>query len=121
LIGLTWHHVLHARVSIERGDLWQAEYWISGVRDHTLALACLRLGHPASYAKGADQLPAEITEPVREALVRALEVGELSRALDAATRALVRELKESDAGIAPTLEEPRCELAAGSAGLHTAE
>ncbi|GIH90820.1 hypothetical protein ACFFMN_26310 [Planobispora siamensis] len=112
LIGLAWHHVLHARTSVERGAVWQAEYWISGVRDHTLALACLRLGHPAGYAKGADRLPAEITGPVREALVRALDVGELSRALEAATRALLRELRESDAGVAAALEGPLLDLAA---------
>jgi hypothetical protein len=43
LIGLSWHHVLHAWASIERHKLWQAEYWISAIRDHTLALVCLPL------------------------------------------------------------------------------
>lgn len=33
LIGLAWHHVLHARVCIERHRIWQAEYWIGAVRD----------------------------------------------------------------------------------------
>src|SRR5665213_342484 len=28
LIGRGWHHVLHARASIERGKPWQAEHWI---------------------------------------------------------------------------------------------
>ena len=32
-IGLGWHHVLHARSSIERNKPWRAEYWISGIRD----------------------------------------------------------------------------------------
>src|SRR2546421_4285684 len=44
LTGLAWHHVLHARSCIERNKPWQGEYWISGIRDHTLALACIRLG-----------------------------------------------------------------------------
>ena len=39
----------------ERRRWWQAEYWSSGVRDQVLALACLRLGHPTSYGKGAHQ------------------------------------------------------------------
>ncbi len=34
-----WHHALHARASIGRGRLWQAEYWIGAVRDLVLALA----------------------------------------------------------------------------------
>ncbi|MEV1242966.1 hypothetical protein [Nonomuraea sp. NPDC049750] len=112
LVGLAWHHVLHARVSIERGALWQAEHWISGIRDHTLALACLRLGLPAAYAKGADRLPAEITEPVGEALVRALDRAELARALGAVTRALLRELRETDPRRAVDLEKPLLDLAA---------
>ncbi|MEU4537543.1 hypothetical protein AB0G15_22045 [Streptosporangium sp. NPDC023825] len=111
LIGLAWHHVLHARISVERGALWQAEYWISGVRDHTLALACLRLGHPVAYAKGADQLPPDVTVPVQEALVRTLDAGELSRALGAATRALLRELRAAHSEIAETLEKPLLDLA----------
>jgi hypothetical protein len=57
LIGLAWHHVLHARICIERNRLWQAEYWISASRDHALALACLRLDRPALHAKGVDGLP----------------------------------------------------------------
>ncbi|MBN6056804.1 hypothetical protein JYK22_33060, partial [Nonomuraea sp. RK-328] len=81
VVGLAWHHVLHARISIERGRPWQAEHWISGVRDHVLTLACLRLGLPAAYAKGADRLPAQVTEPLREALVRDLTPEELRRAL----------------------------------------
>jgi hypothetical protein len=110
LIGLAWHHVLRARVCVERGALWQAEYWVSALRDHILALACLRLGHPAAYAKGADRLPPEVTAPVREALVRSLDAAELSRALGAAARALLGELRETDAEAAGTLEGPLLEL-----------
>jgi hypothetical protein len=36
LIGLAWHHLLHARACVERGKPWQAEYWISALRDHVL-------------------------------------------------------------------------------------
>ncbi len=42
IIGLGWLYALHARSSIARGKGWQAEYMISGIRDHTLALACIR-------------------------------------------------------------------------------
>jgi hypothetical protein len=58
LAGLAWHHALHAYVCLQRGRWWQAEYWISGVRDHVLSLAALRIGHATSYAKGAHLLPA---------------------------------------------------------------
>jgi predicted nucleotidyltransferase len=44
LVGMGWLYALHARSSIARGKVWQAEYMISGLRDHVLALACLRRG-----------------------------------------------------------------------------
>jgi hypothetical protein len=114
LIGLTWHHVLHARISIERGAPWQAEHWISAVRDHTIALACHRLGLPTSYAKGADTLPPEVTCPIGEAFVRSLDREELTRALRAATEAFLTELQEADPSILKILQEPLREI--GMAG-----
>ncbi|WP_225448257.1 hypothetical protein [Streptacidiphilus sp. P02-A3a] len=49
---------------VERQRWWQAEHWVSAVRDQVLALACLRLGHPTGYAKGAHLLPPELTAPL---------------------------------------------------------
>lgn len=108
LVGLAWHHVLHARACIERGKPWQAEWLIGGVREHVLALACLRLGHTTRYAKGADLLTPELTAPLEESLVHSLDEEELRRALDAAAAALVAELERTDSALAarlrPTLE-----------------
>lgn len=109
LIGLGWHHVLHARSCLERGKPWQAEYWISGIRDHALALACLQLGENAVYARGVDRLPAAVTAPFHEALVRSLDAPELRRALSVATVCLVSEVEAYDpalcARLAPVLRE----------------
>ena len=109
LIGLGWHHVFRARASIERGQPWRAEYWISGIRDNALALACLRLGERAVEARGIDRLPASVTNPFVGALVRALDAGELRRALAVATAGLIGELEAWDATLAalltPTLRE----------------
>lgn len=110
--GLVWHHLLHARVCIERGKQWQAEYWISAVRDHVLTLACLRLGHPASYAKGADLLPPQLTAPLQATLVRSLEETELRRALTAAAAALAVELDRTDPALAGRLRPMLTELTA---------
>ncbi|HEY7781304.1 MAG TPA: hypothetical protein VIC85_13930 [Ktedonobacterales bacterium] len=103
LIGMSWHHVLHARACIERAKPWQAEYWISALRDHTLALACLRLGEPADYGRGLDRLPAPVTGPFADALVRSLETPELRRALAAATTCLIRELDAWDPALSARL------------------
>lgn len=103
LVGLAWHHVLHARACIERGRPWQAEWLIGGVRDHVITLACRRLGLPASYAKGADLLPAQLTAPLVATLVRSLDADELRRALAAATAALLSELDRTVPDLAARL------------------
>jgi len=109
LVGLAWHHVLHARICIERGQPWQAEWLVGGAREHILALACLRLGYATRFAKGNDQLPSEITRPLEETLVRSLDETELRRALAAASRGLLAELELTDRELAarlrPVLEE----------------
>lgn len=112
LAGRAWHHALHARASIARGRSWQAEYWISALRDLVLALACVRLGYPDSYGKGAHLLPAELTGPLRGALVTSLEPAELARALSAAVVALAAELKRTDDALAARLNPMLAELAA---------
>lgn len=69
---LAWHHALHAGICTERGRWWQAEYWISATRDLVITLACLRLGYPAHYAKGAHLLPDDLTAPLEATLIRSL-------------------------------------------------
>ncbi|WP_194896265.1 nucleotidyltransferase domain-containing protein [Catenulispora pinisilvae] len=102
-IGLTWHHLLHARTCVERGRDWQAEHWIGQARTHVIALACLRLGYPTAYAKGAHLLPAEVTDPLRGTLVRSLDADELRRALMVAVEAFDREMRLHDPALAERL------------------
>src|SRR6202044_1608646 len=111
LIGLAWLYGLHARSSLARGRVWQAEYMVSGVRDHVLALACLRHGLPAGQGRGLDRLPAEVTGPLGGALVRGLDVGELERAFGVATQALLTEIGQVDAALAARLSPALRELA----------
>ena len=94
LFGYAVHHALRARVAIERGRFWQAEYWLSATRDHALGLACRRLDLPASYGRGFDDLPADAGEPFKGALVTSLERDELLRALGGAIDGLLREAGE---------------------------
>jgi hypothetical protein len=91
LFGLSVHHALRARFYIERGRVWSAEYWIAELRDHVFALACLRLGLPTSYARGFDDLPSEVTEPLMGSLVGSLARAELLRALRVGVEGLLRE------------------------------
>ncbi|HEU5230355.1 MAG TPA: hypothetical protein VFU49_21225 [Ktedonobacteraceae bacterium] len=109
LIGLAWHHVLHARASIERHKPWRAEYWISAIRDHIFALACLRHGETAFHGRGLDLLPIAVTAPLADTLVRSLAEPELRRALAAVTSCLIAELAEWNptlcARLKPLLQE----------------
>lgn len=103
LAGLAWHHALHVRTCIERRRWWQAHYWINALRDQIIALACLRLGYPTAYAKGAHLLPQELTAPLEATLVRSLDEAELRRALDATVASLTTELATTDPALAARL------------------
>ena len=94
LFGYAVHHALRARFCIERGRFWQAEYWISGVRDYALSIACLRRGLPSSNGRGFDALPTEVRDMFRAALVISLEREELLRALGVAIDGLLHETDE---------------------------
>ena len=95
--GLAVHHAVRARICIERGNWLEAEFWISGVRDQALALACLRRALPSAHARGADQLPDDLRAAFAGALVKEMEKAELLRALSAAVELLIAEAGESQA------------------------
>jgi hypothetical protein len=108
LFGYAVHHALRARYCIERGRYWQAEYWISGVRDNALSLACRRRSLPAIHARGFDGLPAEVSDIFRPALVTSLERYELLRALGCAIEGLLGEageVQELAAKVEPQLRQ----------------
>ncbi len=111
LIGMAWLYALHARSSIERGRVWQAEYMVSGVRDRVLALACMRHGVPASEGRGMDNLPPDSTAGVTAALVGSLDPAELRRAFRVAGEALLTEINHVDPELAGRLAGPLAELA----------
>jgi hypothetical protein len=110
ILGLAWHHALHARVSIERNHSWQAHYWIGAVRDYVIAMACQRLGHPAAHAKGAHLLPSHLTESLEPTLIRSLDEQELRRALEAVVDALATEMEQTDPETSTRLSPMLAEL-----------
>jgi hypothetical protein len=105
LFGYAVHHAIRARVCIERGRYWQAEYWISSLRDHGMSLACRRLGLPAHYGRGFDDLPDEVRRGFADALVSSVQREELIRGLHSAVEALLREGEE--AGDLPAKSGPQ--------------
>ena len=111
LFGLGVHHAVRARFCIERGRLWQAEYWISAVRDQALALACRRRGLSAWYGRGYDDLPADVLDD--RSLVRSIDRTELLRALGRAVDQLLREADEARE-VASKVDEGLRQLVSGS-------
>jgi hypothetical protein len=105
IIGLAWLYALHARSSIARHHLWQAEYMISAVRDHALALACIRHGLPAVYGRGLALLPSAVTAQFEGSLIRQLDISELSRAFQVLVHGLLDEIRCVDAALAERLRE----------------
>ena len=112
LFGYAVHHALRARFCIERGRVWQAEYWLSEARDYALHLACLRRGLPARQGRGFDDLPADVLETFQHALARSLDPAELLRALGDAITGLLRETAQERelAPIAADVEPQLLEL-----------
>jgi hypothetical protein len=94
LFGYAVHHAVRARSCIERGRYWQAEYWISGVRDYALTLACRRRGLPVWHGRGFDELPAEVLHGFQGALIRSMDRDELACALRIAIEGLRQEAEE---------------------------
>jgi hypothetical protein len=89
LFGWGVIYALHARACIERSRVWQAEHYAGAVRDHALALACLREGVPAVQARGYDDLSAETLARFGGTHVGAVEPEALRIALAASVRALL--------------------------------
>lgn len=106
LIGMGWLYALHARSSLARRRLWQAEYMVSGMRDNVLALACLRHGLPAQQGRGMDDLPPQLVSSQAECLVRSLDATEIQRALGATINAFMNEIEYADEKLAKSLAGP---------------
>jgi hypothetical protein len=110
LFGWGVIYALHARACIERGRLWQAEHYVGAVRDHALALACLRQGLPVVQARGYDDLPAATLARFQAAHVGAVEPGALRAALAACVIALLRAGAEARLPHADTVAQRLAEL-----------
>jgi hypothetical protein len=91
LFGLGVHHAVRARFCIERGRPWQAQHWISELREIGLTLACRRRGLEMREGRGYDELPPEVLKPFEDTLVRSLDRAALLRTLGRAIDGLLRE------------------------------
>jgi hypothetical protein len=98
-------YALHTRSCIERGRVWQAEHYAAAIRDHGLALACLRHGVTVVQARGYDDLPAETLERFEGTHVGSLDRDALHAVLAAAVTALLGEATEARLANAETVAQ----------------
>jgi hypothetical protein len=106
LIGMAWLYALHVRSSLERGRTLQAEYMLSGMRNHIGELACLRCGVIAAQGRGLDDLPVAQRDTAAAYLPQSLEASELRRAFQNAMRALLEEIRHVDRELEGRLSGP---------------
>ena len=90
MFGLAVHHLVRARICIERGKLWQAAYWTNEARNQALSLACLDRGLPSSYGRGFDNLPREILQLFERTLIGSLDQDSLLRVLSKTLEEVMR-------------------------------
>ncbi|MCA9238815.1 MAG: hypothetical protein KDA37_01385 [Planctomycetales bacterium] len=111
LAGWGWLYAIHARSSIARGRLWQAEFMISGLRDQAVALACLRHGLPSSEARGIDDLPVEVRSAFAKSLIGSVGESELTAAFQSAIPLLIAEITALNGELGAQLAVPLREIA----------
>lgn len=110
LIGMAWLYALHVRSSIARDRLLQAEYMLSGMRNHVFELVCLRYGTIASQGRGLDDLPAAEQKIAATCIPQSLQPSELKRAFQITMQVLLQEVRSIDLDLNARLAEPLREI-----------
>jgi predicted nucleotidyltransferase len=110
IFGWAVIYTLNTRACIERGRVWQAEHYIGAVRDHALALACIREGLPPAQARAYDDLSDGTRVRFESTHVGSLEPADLRVALAASVLALTREGTEAHLPHADVVAERLAEL-----------
>jgi hypothetical protein len=111
LIGMAWLYALHVRSSLARARILQAEYMLSGMRNHVLELACLRCGVVAQQGRGLDDLPAAERDNAVACVPCSLDPAELKRAFQNTTRSLLKEVEFVDRDLGARLSGPLGDIA----------
>ena len=111
---MTWLYALHARTSIARRRLLQAEHMIAAIRHQACALACLRHQLPSANGRGLDGLPRGTTSAIADSLVRSIDLTELRRAFGAALALAAREIAYAEPTLWDRLADPFENLASST-------
>lgn len=96
LIGMAWLYALHVRSSLVRGRFLQAEYMLSGMRNHVVELACVRCGVIAHQGRGLDDLPPSERDVAAACIPQSLDPAALKRAFQKTMEMLLGEIRHAD-------------------------
>lgn len=110
-VGWCWLYALHVRSSLRRGKLWQAEFFISGMRNYLISLYCRRFGLPEKQGRGVDQLPPEQLKKLEATLVKSMEISSLKQAFSETIRLCLEEIEHGDQKLHAALKRALSELA----------
>ena len=94
--GWVWLYALHVRSSLKRGRLWQAEFFVSGMRDYLISIACRRHRVLEYQGRGVDKLPPEELKKFEPTLVRSMDLPELERVFSALVKLYLEEMASLD-------------------------
>lgn len=111
-VGYCWLYALHARSSLRRNKIWQAEFFISGMRDHLISLLCRRFGLPEWQGRGVDQLPSEELKKLESTLIKSLDHSDLQRVFSEISKFCIEEIKLADKSLCLKIEPALLELSA---------
>ena len=111
LIGMAWLYALHVRSSLARGRILQADYMLSGMRNHVFELMCLRCGVIAQQGRGLDDLPRCDRETASACIPTSLELSGMKQAFQRTVQALLAEIRSADAALEERLSQTLNEIA----------
>jgi hypothetical protein len=99
LIGMAWLYALHVRSSVARRRVLQADYMLSGMRNHVFELTCIRCGVASKQGRGLDDLPLADRNVAARCVPCSLDPSELKRAFQNTMEMLLREVEHVDGEI----------------------
>ncbi len=114
IAGMAWLYALHVRSCLARGRPLQAELMLSGMRNSTNELTCLRYGVNHFQGRGLDDLPVSEQESAARNVPQSVQPHHLRAALRSTMSTLLKEIEHIDGDLASRLSGPLNDIVTSS-------
>lgn len=104
IVGYCWLNAIHVRSALKRQRFWQAEHYLSGLRQQLIMLYCRLFRLPERNGRGVDQLPEHLRNGLQNSLVRSITPSELQRSFEVLNHLFLEELELHDKDLFRKLE-----------------